>query len=275
MTVMRKMTLIAAIGSAIAAALLVGNASNGASATETFEQRAARELSQRANILVRLDASRLTTPMVVPAAATLTPYDRRAVLRGLVERVAPGETTSERVEAWVRYLQDHIAHPAYPPMHPGGAMVTDPLWIVSNGLGQCGQTNRVVVDGLQAIGVPARLVQLSEHVAAEAYYDGQWHFLDADWLNLGQFVRKPDGTIPSVVEIYADPGLLASVKAGREWEFYPADVTHEETYKPYRQMFTHVTHSGHTTPYYYVKTATPEQEHNPLFGWDHYVVVDR
>lgn len=148
----------------------------------------------------------------------------------------------------------------------------DPIWILEHRLGQCGQTNRVLVDGLLAIGMRARAVQLAAHVAAEAWYDGQWHYLDADWLNLGQMIRRPDGVIPSTAEIYEHPEYLKGINANREFELYPVNVIHTETYKPYDQMFKRVRLGEYELPYYMIKTATPAQERNIYFGWDIYRV---
>jgi hypothetical protein len=223
--------------------------------------------------MFRVDPSRLVRQIFVsPADIDLT-IDRRQVLRELFEKVAAGTTTAERVEAWVRYLQDHIAHPAYPPMHDDRVMVTDPVWILEEQIGQCGQTNRVLVDGLAAAGIPARIVQLAAHVAAEAFYDGQWHFLDADWLNFGQFVRKEDGSIPSTAEIYEKPELLSSVVEDLEFDLYGVPVRHPEYIEPYVAMFRRVRLGAYVTPFYVVKTATPEQERTDFkFGWDFYRV---
>jgi hypothetical protein len=228
-------------------------------------------LADPTNILVSITRHELLQHIIVPPSAIDTMDDRNVILRSLFQRVAPGDTDEQKIEHWVIYLQDRIAHPAWPPMHSASVMVTDPIWILQHRLGQCGQTNRVLVDGLLAAGYRARLVQLAAHVAAEAWWDGQWHYLDADWLKLGQFVRKPDGTIPSTAEIYSHPEYLKSVKAGREFELYPVNVRH--THQRYSAMFTHVTLGGYTTPYYLVKTATTAQEHDASFGWNYYRVV--
>lgn len=230
------------------------------------------QLASGPNVLAVIDAAALESRARIPESDIDTSVDRRAFLRDLFHRVTSGSSTSEHVESWVRFLQDRIAHPAWPPMHDETTMVTDPIWILSHRLGQCGQTNRVLVDGLLSVGIPARVVQLAAHVAAEAYYDGQWRFLDADWLNLGQFVRKADGTIPSTAEIYADLSLLDNVKPNLEFDLYPTKVTHPENFQPYKEMFRHVRLGAYTTPFYLVKTATPEQEHDLTYGWKFYRV---
>ncbi len=172
------------------------------------------------------------------------------------------QTDQLRIEAWVRYLQDRIIHPKYPPIFENGQAIYDPYWILKNQLAHCGQTNRVVVDGLSAAGYKTRVVQLKGHVGAEVWFDSSWHFLDADWLNLGQFVRRRGGGIPSAEEIYLNPKLLLGLKPGMEFKLYPIDVLPEGIYS-YDETFT-------TKPYYYYKTATPAQEKNEYYGWNYY-----
>jgi hypothetical protein len=166
--------------------------------------------------------------------------------------------------AWVRYLQDRLAHPKTAPLHDNGQAIYDPLWILVNRVAHCGQTNRVLVDGLSAAGFKARVVQLKAHVAAEVWMDEAWRFLDADWLNLGQTVRRPDGTLPSAEEIHANPSLLDSVTPDLEFRLYPPEAL--DDMPPYQDMFA-------TKPYYYVKTATVKQERNEYYGWNFYQTV--
>jgi hypothetical protein len=239
------------------------------------DEKLIEELSDRENVLVHIDAETLSRRLTVPESDIDLSIDRRQFLHDLVEHIAPQSNESERVGAWVRYLQDRIAHPAWPPMHNAATMVLDPIWILEHRLGQCGQTNRVLVDGLLAVGMQARVVQLAAHVAAEAWYDGQWHYLDADWLNLGQMIRRPDGVVPSTAEIYEHPEFLKGLNANREFELYPINVIHTETYKPYQEMFKRVRLGEYETPYYLIKTATPAQERNIYFGWDRYRVESK
>jgi hypothetical protein len=221
------------------------------------------------HVTLRAGGHQLSQQLLVPEGEIDLGIDRRAVLRDLFHRVAPGSTDSARVESWVRYLQDRIIHPRYPPMHSAAVMVTDPIWILHNRIGQCGQTNRLLIDALTAVGFRARVVQLAAHVAAEAFYDGQWHFLDADWLGLGQFVRKPDGTIASTAEIRANPALLDSIK-DTETKLYPHMLVYPELMETYASMFDRVRVGDNLTPYFLTKIATPAQERDLTFGWDYY-----
>lgn len=162
-------------------------------------------------------------------------------------------------------MQDRIAHPKWAPLLDNGQAIYDPYWILKNQIAHCGQTNRVVVDGLNAAGFKARVVQLKSHVAAEVWLDGAWRFLDADWLDLGQFVRREDGSIPSADEIHKNPKLLSGLMPGLEFKLYPIDVMPPGA-EPYDVMLS-------VKPYYYVKTATPEQEKNEYFGWNYYETI--
>lgn len=205
-----------------------------------------------------LPAEAYTTPVFLPAASIDLTVDRRLLLQQLFSRVTAAEP--DPIEAWVEYLQDRVAHPTTPPMHEWGINVYDPLWILENRLAWCGQINRVLVDGLLIAGFDARMVQLNGHQAAEVWLDGQWRYLDADFANV--WIRKPDGTIPSAQEIHDDPSLLDSIAWEPEFLRYPIGLA-DPGPEFYAQVFE-------DQPYYYVKTATLEQERDPFFGWNSY-----
>jgi hypothetical protein len=84
--------------------------------------------------------------------------------------------------------------------------------LLRNRFAHCGQTNRILVDGLSAIGYETRLVQFVAHVGAEVYFDGGWRYIDADIFDFGTFVRKKDGTLASGAEITADLTLLDAIE---------------------------------------------------------------
>jgi len=192
--------------------------------------------------------------------------NRRQLLRFLFVEVTRGASRDiDKAKAWVRFLQDRIAHPQHAPLLENGQAVYDPLWILANRIGHCGQVNRLVCDGLSAAGFKTRVVQLAGHVAAEVWVDGAWRYFDADWLNLGQFVQRKDGTIPSALEIFSDRTLLDGLQPGAEFRMYPVDVMGPEQ-KPYVDMFA-------DRPYYYIKTATEKQELNVYYGWNYYKTV--
>ena len=59
---------------------------------------------------------KLLEKIIVPSTAFRAAVDRRVVLRELFQRVARGNSDQQRVEAWVMYVQDRVAHPSWPPM---------------------------------------------------------------------------------------------------------------------------------------------------------------
>lgn len=210
-------------------------------------------------------------------------YDRREFLRYLVQRVTAGaRSDEERAIVWTRWLQSYFAHPYVAPLDEEGMAIFDPIWLLQHRVAHCGQTNRLVVDGLNLIGIKGRVLQLRNHVAAEAYFDGAWHFLDADLLDFGSFVRGPDGTIPSALEIAADRSLLDRVISMKEAASYPphrpesaSPASPSSTESP-EHMLRHTfipwkdPGSGLTTPFTWTKTATARQEQNAYYGWNHY-----
>lgn len=230
------------------------------------------QVTSRDYVAKSVSPALLLNPILVNPEDIDLSIDRKAFLAQVFHSVTTGVTNQQKVESWVRFLQDRIAHSREVPMHSEGVMLTDPVWILKNRVAQCGQTNRVLIDGLTAVGYKARTVQLANHIAAEVWYDGEWHFIDADWLNKGQFVRQPDGTLPSTAEIYANPEWLDEIDQNAEFKDYPVDIGYSE-HRLYSQMFTRVdTGSGNITPFYLTKIATPEQEKDLTFGWNFYKV---
>jgi hypothetical protein len=229
-------------------------------------------------LLSIMTTERLLETHVVSHDELKTTVDRRAFLRELVERVVASATSDQgRVELWTRWLPDHMAHPPRPPLDTQGQAVYDPLWLLRTRVGHCGQTNRLLIDGLDAIGYKVRLVQFTGHVGAEVHFDGGWRYIDADILDNGAFIRKRDGTLASGKEITEDLSLLDGVTPFEEIRRYtpPGDLgpaVDEPTSKAWlrRQFSERVVYDGFTTPFVWVKTATREQENNVYFGWNYY-----
>ena len=197
-----------------------------------------------------------TTQAIVPQES-LRPssFNRRRYLESLVPLVTAGARSPEEIAVkWTAWLQRHIAHPKWPPMHDAATMVLDPVWIIENRIAHCGQTNRVLVAGLKLAGIEARLIQLAAHVAAEAYWDGAWHYLDADWLHDGETVRWEDGVIPSAEEIAGNLHWLDRLHPSSEFETYPVDISHNPEIlgapvAEYKRMFDHSPAAGRRTPF--------------------------
>lgn len=246
----------------------------GLAVPDTLDRELAR-LNDGSHVLSVIRTDQLIHQRIVPRAE-IKRIDRDRLLNLLFQRVAGTEgSTEERVLAWLRYVQMRVAHPKWPPMHDKNTMVLDPLWILENRIAHCGQVNRTLADGLLAVGIDARIVQLDGHVAAEAWFDGQWRFLDADWLHDGEVVRRADGQIPSAEEIFDHHEWLDGLHPVSEWAAYGVDISHDaDTFaRPvdrYKATFTRKEVSGLIVPYYYVKTATAEQRRDAYYGWLNY-----
>lgn len=220
-----------------------------------------KEFTDGTKALDVLPIEAFTDRKILPYSAIDTSFDRRELLRILFIKVTSGAISDQdKIEAWITYLQNRIAHPLASPLLTDGTLVMDPYWILKNRIAQCGQTNRVLVDGLSTAGFKTRLVQLRNHVGAEVWLNGGWSYIDADWLDGGESVKRVDGSIPSAAEIHVNHSLLNSVHPGREFAASPVYI---DTYGSFANMFDPV-------PYYYIKIATPVDERNVHFGWDKY-----
>lgn len=215
----------------------------------------------------------LYLPRVVPDTDLSTSIMRRANLAALFHRYAGEGSDQHKVIRVTTFLQGYMYHPRWAPLDARGNLIVDPEWLIETRLGQCGQTNRLLVDLLAAGGYRARVVQLYGHVTAEVFYDGGWHWLDADSLSEGQFVMNERGVIASAMEIANNPDLLGALEAYAETSSYPVNVQQERL--SLREAFARrkYTSDGLLTPFAYVKTATPEQELDQYYGWAHYQTV--
>ena len=119
---------------------------------------------------------------------------------------AGANTPTDRHLAVLRFLHRASFHNLIQPTTPDGQPVYDPLVLLELGEMRCGRANRVAADLFRANGMPARLVQVAFHVLAEVFYDGSWHYFDADIFGKGESVRRADGRVPSVAEPAAEPG---------------------------------------------------------------------
>lgn len=211
---------------------------------------------------------------VVPVENLTTQCDQRAWLKAVASRVtSAGNTETEKMVLWAGFLQAALYHSCNAPLDGQGQAVYSPIWILEHRGVQCGQAARVFVDGMTAMGMRARLVQLRNHVAAEGWADGKWHFIETDALNDGEQIHAPDGTIASVAEILASPALLDQVTPSKELAQYPVCTNLSAPPPTYQSIFERHRYQGDEmdTPYVIRKTSTPEQERNHYFGWNYYV----
>lgn len=116
------------------------------------------------------------------------------MLAALLGKVQAGAKDDLEVGAnWVRWVQSQKLESCNPPMHSQEEMVQHPLTLLKLGSMQCGQSARLLADGLLSIGFPARLVFFGSHVAAEAYLGGSWRLLEASILGGGDLPIDSSG----------------------------------------------------------------------------------
>lgn len=149
-------------------------------------------------------------------------------------------------------------------------MLVDPVLLLETHMMQCGQIARLFCDIMSTGGAETRLVQLGGHVVAEVFYDGKYHFFDADLFNDGSFFCK-NGEIPSVNQLSLKPELL-DVTYSSCFEMYSSwrgRKTDNSVYiTPSYYYFSPEAYSK-VSPCYYYKTASIEQRFNKYYGWNH------
>ncbi len=127
---------------------------------------------------------------------------RSKALLAIFKKVTAGATTDTEKHLLIqRFLQKLTYHTPNPPIYPNGELVYDPLVLIELEDMWCGQAAKVAIDLFAAAGYPGRLVQLGNHQIAEIFYDGDWHYFDADLFGNGESVLVEDGSIPSVAEL--------------------------------------------------------------------------
>ncbi len=124
--------------------------------------------------------------------------------------------------------------------------VRDPVKIINvYGYGYCYILGPVLAGVCEGIGLgPARTLSLPgwKHVAAEVFYEGQWHYLDVD---VRAVFRRPDGRLASLQEARTDPSLWT----GRGPLFFPKDPLQRtrRVYETTAVLYYHDFYqSGHT-----------------------------
>jgi hypothetical protein len=196
--------------------------------------------------------------------------NRRELLSAIVRKVTHGAVSDlNRAKKWTIFLQDKIVHPKSAPLLLNGQAVYDPIWILTNKVAHCGQTNRLIVDGLEILGIKGRVVQIKNHVIAEVFINGNPIALDADLLDGGRFFLTSDGRIPSAQEIFENPKILDKLagQVNTEYEFF-GGVPRDRNYF-YMMMRDHFSEK----PFYYVKTAQEQNLDNEYYGWNYYKTI--
>jgi len=149
-------------------------------------------------------------------------------------------------------------------------IVRDPVKTINvYGYAFCGALGPVMAGVCHDMGLgKARTLSLPgwNHVAAEAFWDGKWHYLDLD---VRAVFRRDDGTLASMSEARRDPSLWK----GRGPLFFPNDPL-EETRRVYEKTPVHHYHgfnqSGHTMDYLLRQGETFTRWWKPQGGrWHH------
>ena len=137
--------------------------------------------------------------------AYLWGIDRRVALKHIFDTVTRGaKTNMEKHLAILRFLQRVSFHGYFSPKESSGKLAYDPLVYLELGEMWCGDVAHLAIDLFSAAGYEARMVQLGGHQNTEIYYEGDWHYFDADLFSGGEVIFMPDGTIPSVDELSRD-----------------------------------------------------------------------
>ncbi len=193
--------------------------------------------------------------------------DRPTVLAEIYRRIcADCKTNTERHLAVLEFCRKASFHNALQPMWREGVMIADPLLLLELGEQRCGQTSRLAVDLFEAGGMPGRLAQLACHVAAEVYYDGDWHYFDPGMFSGADTVFDADGSIPSYRELSRRPTAIDAIPDHVE-PLYDNQPLGGSAEYPSSFYFARATYTAPAC--YWVKMTTPEEAKKTRnYGWD-------
>lgn len=208
----------------------------------------------------------LRQPIRVTPDALVFDCDTISFLQAVVAYVTRNARTElERAAGWVMYLQQARYHSCHPPVDTEDQGVYHPIWLLTHRAAQCGQAARLVVDGFNAVGIPARVLQLRSHVAAEVYLLGAWRFVDVDVWAPGVFVLTHSGAPATVDDIIQDRSLVAQVPVGLQ---LPECI---DLAWDYAAVFDSITYDGYPpTPFVWQKTADAAALDNQYYGWNYF-----
>jgi hypothetical protein len=140
--------------------------------------------------------------------------------------IKPGMTQRQKAEAVYEFMRAHVYHAPAPREGPKASdfaygVVYDPVKLINvYGYTYC-FGNRSALEALwQAAGLEARSAGIGGHSIAEVFYDGQYHFYDAD--QQGYCLLADGKTVASIAQIERDPiGLIVEQKHPSR-PFFPA-----------------------------------------------------
>lgn len=140
---------------------------------------AARSVSLPTDVAVRMRSIRIHGPvrsLWLDSEEDADFGDVDAILRDVLRET---NTDAARAEAIWRFMMDASVHGPRPLEAIHGNF--DPLHhLTSYGYSHCANSASTLAYLWERAGLPARIWDLPDHVAAEVYYDGSWHLLDAD-----------------------------------------------------------------------------------------------
>lgn len=205
-------------------------------------------------------------------AFALEGVDRARSLDAIFHKVtASAQSETEKQLALLRFLSKAAYHNSIQPMHDNGVMVNDPLCLLALNEMRCGHVAHVALDLYEAAGYRARLVLLGGHIITEVYYEGAWHYFDADTAQAGAAVLW-DGAIPSVQALSEEPYALDRTGYCTE---VSSEISAELVNNYYGAAYYFGSqHYMNDPPRFYIKTATDKESLNYLYGWNHYDTVE-
>lgn len=226
--------------------------------------------------------------------------DTRGWLSEVVREVTLGATSDlESGMRWTTFIQNTIAHSCMPPIDEQAQAVYHPIALLEDRRMHCGQTARLVVDGLTTLGIPARVLQMKGHVSAEFFANGRWIFAESDILSGGEFLLSGEGEAVGIDEALINDAVLDSVNPYKEvgcqtllspeqvlslYETYGLKVgigVGEGNADVWKSIFDIAEYGDSvrgslTTPFVIKKTPSLEQERTShYFGWNYYEFCER
>ncbi len=208
----------------------------------------------------------------------LVGVDRERALREIFEQVTDGaDSNIEKHVAVADFLGKALRHGRLNPTyrksylrelakHPSLLRVMDPLLLLELGEGGSGRVAAVAVDIWRSAGMEARHVRLGRGTVAEVFYDGGWHYLDADNFGGAQMVRNPDGTIPSLAELSRTPLAIDRPISQVEPSLGGRVVVASPRY-PSHSYFGACSDCGQPRAYRYKIGTRRQQSWDRYFGW--------
>ena len=194
--------------------------------------------------------------------------DRRRVLSAMFNQIVGSEKDHiRRHELVLEFLAQGVLHGLEQPLDRKGALFYDPLVLLELHNMRCGNINRIACDLFSSAGYETRVVQLSNHVISEIYYDSAWHYFDADTALDANSIVKIDGKIPDTKTLSRNPHLLDKKDFCFDSVFRPGSSHLGGAFMYQCQFFQF---PPGTFPQYYIKTASPVEEFSTDYGWNYY-----